>query len=213
MAFKFITSNTANKNIDNNNNNNILTLSLDAFLASFDLPETISPWCHSDPKNRDRLAAPKKQCDRDNMRLASHSSTHTQHCHPLVYPSFTNPFSLSHICAANPFSIYNSTNLLVLFNDDYPVIELYPSGGLSPTTQFYTLHVKWLTLHSMAINSPISSPYKQKAHPSVKFDQEPVISKAASNNIPQVFERHGQKIVLIFFFITNQLGLLMRWWI
>jgi hypothetical protein len=28
-----------------------------------------------------------------------------------------------------------------------------------------------------------------------------------------VFERHGQKIVLIFFFITNQLGLLMRWWI
>jgi hypothetical protein len=63
----------------------------------------------------------------------------------------------------------------------------------------------------MAINSPISSPYKQKAHPSVKFDQEPVISKAASNNIPQVFERHGQKIVLIFFFITNQLGLLMRW--
>jgi hypothetical protein len=32
LAFKFITSNTANKNI--NNNNNILTLSLDAFLAS-----------------------------------------------------------------------------------------------------------------------------------------------------------------------------------
>jgi hypothetical protein len=32
-----------------------------------------------------------------------------------------------------------------MFNDDYPVIELYPSGGLSPTTQTYTLHVKWLT--------------------------------------------------------------------
>ncbi len=130
------------------------------------------------------------------MRLASHSSTHTQHCHPLVDPSFTNPFSLSHICAANPFSIYNSTNLLV-FNDDHHVIELYPSGGLSPTTQFYTLHVKWLTLHSMAINSPISSPYKQNVHKSVKFDQEPVMSKPASN-IPQVFERHEQKIVLIF---------------
>jgi len=81
----------------------------------------------------------------------------------------------------------------------YPVIELYPSDGLLPTTQFYTLSVKWLTLHSMAINSPISSPYKQKAHTSsVKFDQEPVISKAASNNIPQVFETHGQKFVLIF---------------
>ncbi len=89
----------------------------DAFLAWFDLPETISPGCHSDPKNRDRLAAPKKQCDGDNMRLASHSSTHTQHCHPFVDPSFTNLFSLSHICAANPFSKYNSTNLLV-FNDD-----------------------------------------------------------------------------------------------
>ncbi len=69
--------------------------------------------------------------------------------------------------------------------------------SLNSTTQFYTLHVKWLTLHSMAINSPISSPYKQNVHKSVKFDQEPVMSKPASN-IPQVFERHEQKIVLIF---------------
>ncbi len=71
-------------------------------------------------------------------------------------------------------------------------------GSRPPPNSIKILHVKWLALHSMAINSRISSPYKQKAHTSAKFDQEPVISKAASNNIPQVFERHGQKNVLIF---------------